>query len=261
MTRLAPFILLLLIVLAAWLFSPDPGGCRLSAPLPATDLAARMPDFFSYRAGWPRKQAFVDYLLPLIEAENRRIRDDREKVLCLQSLASLTSAEQQWLDQLAARYRLPPLAYSGKAPWAGLLARVDVIPPSLALAQGANESAWGTSRFAREGNNLFGQWCFQTGCGLVPRRRPEGAVHEVAVFSSPQQSVRDYMRNLNSHPRYRLLRSLRAAGGDGRPFASGAELAKGLSGYSALGERYVRELQELIRHNHWAYYDRLPEGA
>ena len=248
------------IVLAALLLSPDPGRCQLPAQFPVVDLTAGAPDFSSYRAGELRKKAFVAYLLPLIEAENSRILGDRKKLLCLRNPASLTAAGQRWLTGLAARYRLPLFEISDPGHWAELLVRVNAIPPSLALAQGANESAWGTSRFAREGNNFFGQWCFRPGCGLVPRRRPEGAVYEVAVFVSPQQSVRDYMRNLNSHPEYQLLRSLRAGDG-GRQFANGAELAKGLLGYSALGEQYVHELQKMIRHNNWAPYDRLPEDA
>jgi Bax protein len=130
-----------------------------------------------------------------------------------------------------------------------------VIPPSLVLAQAANESAWGTSRFARRGNNLFGQWCFSQGCGLVPRGRVEGASHEVASFSSPYRSVRSYIQNLNRHPTYQLLRDIRLKARNRDDIASGPSLAAGLLGYSERGEDYVEEIRNMIRHNNLDYYD------
>jgi len=87
---------------------------------------------------------------------------------------------------------------------------VDTIPPSLALAQAANESAWGTSRFARQAHNYYGQWCFEKGCGIVPDRRDANKSHEVAAFDSPRESVARYLHNLNSNSAYKSLRDIRS---------------------------------------------------
>ena len=133
--------------------------------------------------------------------------------------------------------------------------RLDVVPPSLILARAANESAWGTSRFATKGNNLFGQWCFSKGCGLVPRGRAEGASHEVAKFSSPYRSVRAYIQNLNRHPTYQLLRDVRLEDRRENAPLSGLELAEGLRGYSERGEEYIEEIRAMIHYNNLEFYD------
>jgi Bax protein len=137
-----------------------------------------------------------------------------------------------------------------------LLKRVDTIPVSLALAQAANESAWGTSRFALEGNNLFGQWCYDEGCGLVPNRRRANASHEVQSFESIEAAVRAYFMNINTHDRYQGFRDLRfqmrSKEGELDPFA----LAWGLDGYSERGEAYVDEVQTIILQNDLTNKDR-----
>jgi Bax protein len=133
--------------------------------------------------------------------------------------------------------------------------RVDVVPPSLAIAQSANESAWGTSRFARKGYNFFGQWCYRKGCGLVPKKRDANKTHEVAAFDSPQESVKMYIRNLNSNRAYKSLRDLRAKLRRSNKPVTGHELAAGLKRYSERGLEYVRELREMISYNKLAVYD------
>ena len=138
---------------------------------------------------------------------------------------------------------------------AELLLRVDQVPASLALAQAAMESAWGTSRFAVQGNNLFGQWCYQKGCGLVPLRRNAGSTHEVAKFDSVSDAIKSYLKNINTHRAYADLRndraSLRSAG---KPI-TGHQLAEGLIDYSELREAYVHEIQAVIRINKLSQYD------
>ena len=125
-----------------------------------------------------------------------------------------------------------------------------MIPNSLALVQAANESAWGTSRFARDANNYFGQWCFTRGCGLIPANRIEGAHHEVQRFSSPKESVASYLNNLNTHNAYAQLRSIRSnAVKNGEPI-TGYLLAAGLGKYSERGEAYIEEIRTMIRVNH-----------
>jgi Bax protein len=137
-----------------------------------------------------------------------------------------------------------------------LLLKVDVIPASIVLAQAANESAWGTSRFALEGNNVFGQWCFVEGCGIVPNRRVEGATHEVKSFDTIEDAIESYFLNINSHRLYIGFRQerarLRQLGQSLDPFLLVQELGR----YSQRGENYIDEVQTMIRQNDLRQRDR-----
>jgi Bax protein len=200
-----------------------------------------------------RKARLVNLLLPAIQENNRDLLKKRQRLSKLHarivSGKTLSSLDQVWLEELSERYRLDvPKPYDSK--WSRiLLRRIDIVPADLALAQGALESAWGTSRFAEEGNNYFGHWCFVPGCGMVPQNRRNGARHEVARFSSAAESVRRYMYNLNSHPRYTELRLIREQARQRNETFSGSDLAAGLAGYSELGEEYIGMVRGLIRQN------------
>lgn len=124
--------------------------------------------------------------------------------------------------------------------------RVDIIPPSLALAQAAKESGWGTSRFARNGNALFGQWTWDEDQGMEPKDRPEGTDHLVREFDTLLDSVEAYMLNLNRHRAYRELRSLRAGMRKRGEPIDGISLAGGLESYSELGMEYVERIRSMI---------------
>lgn len=128
-----------------------------------------------------------------------------------------------------------------------------MLPEALVLTQAANESAWGTSRFATEANNYFGHWCYSKGCGLVPLQRNEGSTHEVAKFSSSQESVHRYFMNLNRNKAYQDLRGIRTElankGEDLLTFDAATKLTEGLLKYSERGADYVTDLQAMIRHN------------
>ncbi len=128
------------------------------------------------------------------------------------------------------------------------------------LAQAANESGWGNSRFAREGNNLFGQWCFSIGCGIIPGERNHRSRHEVQVFETPFESVSSYMRNLNSHQQYQELRIIREQSLQQNETINGLLLTEGLLGYSERGEDYVLEIQQMIRSNKLQKLDTEPLG-
>jgi len=173
----------------------------------------------------------------------------------LQLGQTLTVTQQLTLQQLAARYRLRAGEVDDLTLIDALLAKIDVLPPSLVLAQAASESAWGESRFAREANNLYGQWCFSTGCGLVPHHRPEGMTHEVTSYPSWQASVSAYFLNINSHPAYQPLRDLRLQRRKQNLAISGELLAAGLEKYSARGTIYIKSLQQIIRVNDLARLD------
>lgn len=212
--------------------------------------APLVPDFQSFAAGAERKQAFFDYFTPVVNAINSQILADRTALMAWHARKSeLSSREIKRVQALAEQYELKDFNVDQEADWMALIQRVDIIPPSLVLAQAANESAWGTSRFAREGNNYFGQWCFSKGCGLVPNQRAEGKVHEVAAFDNPQASVQSYINNLNTHAAYQGLREIRANLREQNKPLSGAALANGLVRYSERGQAYVDELQAMIRHN------------
>jgi len=231
------------------------------------------PDFALFRETDARKQAFYDYMLPKIYTANAEITFERQWLLNLSArindaqmptTAALTttditgatdattridSQELTALARMELRYRLKPKGASVKDRLEQLLLRVDVVPASLVLAQAAKESGWGTSRFAREGNNFFGIWCFNKDCGMTPERRDQGRFHEVAMFDTVEEGVRYYIRTINSHIAYNGLREMRAlARQHDEPFA-GEELASGLLRYSERGLMYVNEIQSMIRYN------------
>lgn len=208
-----------------------------------------------------RKAIMINELLPLIQDINRQLLEDRAQLQSLlekvQSGRSLRQREQVWLREQADQYRLE--LTEEMAPdeqlMTNLLSRLDLVPASLALAQAAMESAWGTSRFALEANNYFGHWCFSSGCGIVPAQRSQGAQHEVARFDSPSQSIERYMRNLNSHPSYQSLRTIRQRQRGQGQEPQGYEMAEGLESYSSIGRDYIRAIKALIRSNE---LDRFP---
>jgi len=220
---------------------PEQGEAAVEAKLPATveKLAPR-----------ERKLRFFALLRPLVEAENERILRMRRHVQALSRLRGALDASQlQEVQKLARTYRLPLSAKPDTVFWSRLLKRIDAVPLELALAQAANESAWGSSRFAREGNNYFGQWCYQKGCGLVPIRRNAGAAHEVRVFATPADSVRAYILNLNTTGAYRQLRAIRLhLRRSGKPLDA-MLLSNGLRTYSERGGAYVKSIRAMIRHN------------
>lgn len=209
------------------------------------------PDFSLYEAGPERKEAFFGYFTPIVNSINEELLLDRKKVLkeCAENDAGTT------LGEIVKKYRIDKQDVVDEPLCNVLLRRVDVIPPSLALAQAANESAWGTSRFAVQANNFFGQWCFKKGCGVVPNKRDEDKVHEVADFNAPKDSVKSYMMNLNTHEAYRDLRKIRLAQRLQNVPLSGLTLSQGLLNYSERKEEYVEEINAMIRYNKLQRFD------
>ena len=128
-----------------------------------------------------------------------------------------------------------------------LLIKIDEVPPSLVVAQAINESGWGRSRFAQEANNLFGMWCYTPGCGMVPARRRANDKHEVKRYASIQDSVDEYLRNINRNKAYIELRALRAEQRQRLQPLSGEYLAQGLRRYSSIGAEYVNRIRGIIR--------------
>ena len=201
-----------------------------------------------------RKQIFIRSLLPLVLRANESISADRQAILALRDRwqaegLGLTPRDQFWLARVAARYEV------ARTDIDALLRRVDVIPPSLALAQAAEESGWGTSRFAREGNAVFGQYTFNQGAGLIPKRRDAGKRHEIKAFAVLHDSVASYMLNLNSHPAYKAFRDRRATLRAENRDTDGIALAATLTRYSQRGAAYVKTIQAIIRVNDLTRFD------
>lgn len=216
-----------------------------------------LPDFSTYTDVKAKKTAFFGYMLPLVEARNLHIQGQREQLLTVAERAQDVLSEQdaKTIAELAAAYRMTDADMTSTDLVEELLIRIDTVPTSLALAQAAVESGWGTSRFAVQANNLFGQWCYEKGCGLVPNQRNSGANHEVAKFANVSDAVYSYTRNINTHRAYKDLRVTRAGLREDNETISGHILAEGLLRYSERGKDYVHELQAVIRINKLAPYD------
>lgn len=239
------------------------GAMLIALLVLAWPFREHLPAFESIEDAGQRKSAFFRHLLPVVEAENRRLEDLRREVASLADRRAagrpLNRHETRLLRALAERYRSPlsdPLAAGF---FGSLLARADQVPASLVLAQAAMESGWGGSRFAREGLNLFGHWCEVPGCGMVPAQRPEGASYEVARFDSVRESVRKYMHNLNSHRAYRDFRARRAELRRRGERLSGPALARTLTSYSERGREYIDDIRALIAANDLVRCTRDPE--
>jgi len=212
-----------------------------------------LPDFSTIKQVPERKQAFFEFLAPMVRDANDRIRHKRTRLLRIVESAAAGDApgwfDRRWLAGLSEHYEVP---WDAEQPLAGietLKRRVDVVPASLALVQAATESGWGRSRFAVEGNNLFGHWCYRQGCGIVPANRSSDAAHEVAAFDSVRESVRRYLLNLNTHPAYRPVREIRARLRRSDQPVTAMALADGLTRYSERRDAYVEEIKTVIRVN------------
>jgi Bax protein len=240
--------------------SPPQRSVQEAAPARSADIPAQQEVLAEQpQAGKPpassaslneHQQAFLHLLTPIVEGENQRLLALRQQVRQLARDAAAGHAQedaQTRLRALGRKYRIEGDPVVDPDARRELVARIDVIPTELALAQAVNESGWGTSRFAREGNNLFGIWTYDKSKGMVPKGRAAGATHLVRRFDSLEASVRYYLHNLNSHPAYGELRDLRAGMRSRGAEPSGLVLAAGLTRYSAKGEVYVRLIRELIQ--------------
>lgn len=223
-------------------------------------VSSDAPEFAEIRHTPDRKQAFYEFLLPMIQEANEEVKKERRWIgqLAMRMLegGELTAEERSEIGRIESRYRIKNSNQLSDAErLGGLLKRVDTVPASLVVAQAAKESGWGTSRFATQANNYFGIWCFYEGCGVTPLRRTAGLSHEVATFANVAQSVRYYVRTLNTHNAYEGFREMRAEGRFRNQPVSGVELAMGLERYSERGWAYVEEIQDMIRYNNLSRFN------
>ena len=195
-----------------------------------------------------RKDFFIQILLPLIIQENNNIRLDRKTLFNIINKSINTASEKEWLEKKYKQYGVNSRDLSV------LKIRMDEIPTSLAIAQAAKETGWGTSRFAQEGNALFGQWTW-SGEGLKPKEAKKGEDHKVMKFNVLQASVRAYQRNLNTHSSYKDFRKARAEFRDLNKPLDSIELSKYLNKYAETGNQYVEVLQKIITQNKLKDFD------
>ena len=195
-----------------------------------------------------RKELFIQIVLPLILKENNNIRLDRKRLFSIINKSKNTELEKKWLDRKYKQYGVPSKDLSI------LKIRIDEVPVSLALAQAAKETGWGTSRFAQEGNALFGQWTW-SGEGLKPKEADSNKGHKVMKFNVLQASVRAYQRNLNTHSSYKDFRLARAELRDKGKDLDSLILSKYLDEYAETGNEYVKVLQKIIKQNNLKDFD------
>ena len=217
-----------------------------------------LPDGSGPGTAQEKKAAFIDYLVPFVRDVNADILKDRGRLLAIRRTVTGGGSpgmfDRRWLQRVSSYYEMQPPARIDAAFLDHLLLRVDVIPPSLVLAQAAEESGWGSSRFAQHGNNLFGLRAYN-GTGLVPKGRESGEKFRVAAYKSVRDSIAEYLRNLNTGENYIELRADRSTLRRlGQP-VSGIALAPRLADYSRRGPGYVDTILSIITGNKLGRFD------
>ena len=195
-----------------------------------------------------RKNLFIQIILPLIIEENLKIKLDRKKLFVILNKNNNTKSDLEWIGKKFKQYGV------SKNDFPTLKTRMDEVPVSLAIAQAAKETGWGTSRFAQKGNALFGQWTW-SGDGIKPAGAEIDSTHKVASFKVLKASVKAYLRNLNTHPSYKQFRKERAIQRDNDEKLNSLELVKYLDKYAETGIEYTRTLSKIIKQNSLTEFD------
>jgi Bax protein len=218
-----------------------------------SELRYPPPPDFADLPSEEKKAQFFAYLSPMISAVNFELAAARDRVAQLRARnargESLGWSERRWLADLAVRLEVDIDSMGLAEALETLHRRAGIVPESIVLVQAAVESGWGTSRFAIEGNNYFGQRCYRAECGIVPEKRPADERFGLASFASPAESVESYILNLNTHRSYTEFRDLRNKLRINDQPVTGLALVQGLSNYSERGEEYVAQIASMIRSN------------
>jgi Bax protein len=196
-----------------------------------------------------KRELFIKIVLPLILSENEKITEDRKKLFKILGKNFNTPGERVWLKRRFKEYKIKDQDL------AKLKIRMDIIPVSLGLAQAANESGWGTSRFALEGNALFGQWTWSKK-GISPKKQDPNSNHKILQFQILKASVKAYKNNLNTHNAYREFRQRRAELRQENKKITGLDLTQYVKNYAEIGEKYVRILEDIIVKNSLTDFDK-----
>jgi len=204
----------------------------------------KAPEFDKIEDVQEMKKTFFNYLLPEIHRKNNEIQLIRKRVIN-KELSS---------KNLAKLYKKYGINEDSEID--ALLEKIDIIPPSLALSQAALESNWGRSRFAKFYHNYFGLWCFERGCGVIPKKRDKGDTHEVAKFSSPEKAIDFYFLSINRNKSYEVLRKIRQDKRSKSQRITGLSLSEGLTNYAEIGYEYVERVRKIIISNELSRFDR-----
>ena len=204
----------------------------------------KAPEFDKIEDVQEMKKTFFNYLLPEINKKNNEIQLIRKKII-------EKDLSKEELTKLYIKYRI-----NEDSEITALLEKIDIIPPSLVLSQAALESNWGRSRFAKFYHNYFGLWCFERGCGVIPKKRDKGDTHEVAKFSSPEKAIDFYFLSINRNKSYEVLRKIRQDKRSKGQSVSGLSLSEGLTNYAEIGYEYVDRIRRVITSNELSKYDR-----
>ena len=218
---------------------------KLVQPFPIAHLPKEMKIIEGTKK---KKNLFIQIILPLILEENNRVKSDRKKLFAILNKSNNSTAEKEWLNQKFKQYGVL------NKDLLTLKVRMDIVPVSLAIAQAAKETGWGKSRFALEGNALFGQWTW-SGEGIKPAGADDDTTHKVMKFKVLRTSVKAYLRNLNTHSSYKRFRLVRAVLRDNGKNLDSLVLSNYLDKYAATGEKYIVILKKIIKQNNLKDFD------
>lgn len=215
------------------------------------DETSALPDFAKIKNVQKRKELFIEHLAPIVTSVNYKISSKRNRLGEIYNLSDWRDKDisfvKRHMDDYGIKNSNDLAKVKSKETLNQLLKKIDIVPLPLTLAQAAIESGWGTSRFAKEANNLFGQWCYKKGCGVIPNKRNENAAHEVRKFITIEESVRKYMYNLNTHRAYSDLREIRHQNRHiGDKIELSSKIAEGLEKYSQKGRAYIDIINSII---------------
>ena len=218
---------------------------KLVQPFPIAHLPEEMKIIQGIKK---KKNLFIKIILPLILEENNKVKLDRKKLFAILNKSNNSAAEKRWLNQKFKQYGVL------NKDLLTLKIRMDIVPVSLAIAQAAKETGWGKSRFALEGNALFGQWTW-SGEGIKPADADDDATHKIMKFKVLKTSIKAYLRNLNTHSSYKRFRLVRAVLRDNGKNLDSMLLANYLDKYAATGEKYIKILKKIIIQNSLKDFD------
>ena len=226
----------------------DLKSIRLGQSVKPVYLTKLPKDLKKIRSTNKRKDTFIKIIMPLILSENEKILEDRNKLFKILSKQSNSMGEKVWLKRRFKDYDVKGEDVTE------LKQRMDIIPTSIAIAQAAKESGWGTSRFALEGNAMYGQWTWD-GDGIEPSQKDKEKEHKILKFPKLQSSVSAYMKNLNTHRGYSEFRKERAKKRESNKKITGVDLVDYLYNYAQTGSEYVKTLKKIIQQNNLTDFD------
>ena len=229
-------------------FKYDLNSIRLGQAVKPVYLSKLPKDLNKMKSTQKKKNTFIKIVMPLILDENEKILEDRKKLFKILNKPSNSRGEKVWLKRRFKEYQVENEEITE------LKLRMDIIPTSLAIAQAAKESGWGTSRFALDGNAMFGQWTWSEN-GIEPSKKSNNQSHKILKFPMLQSSVKAYLRNLNTHRGYKELRQTRAKLRSQNKNISGLDLVDYLYNYAATGSEYVKVLRKIITQNNLIDFD------